>query len=122
VTNSLCHSGASAGAVVVVRVELTGTMLRLEVEDPGRGGVIAPRAPDHGGGFGLNLVQELSERWGLERVTAGGTRVWAQLVRTPAPILGQAFGSRATGDRLEHGKPSSGRAAERRRTPAGRDR
>ena len=65
VTNSVCHSGASDGAVVVLRVDLTGTLVRLEVEDPGRGGVIAPRAADLDGGFGLNLVQGLSERWGL---------------------------------------------------------
>jgi serine/threonine-protein kinase RsbW len=82
VANSVCHSGASPDAVVDVRVELTDTMVRLEVGDPGRGGVIAPRAPDLGGGFGLNLVQGLCERWGLERVAAGGTRVWAQLGST----------------------------------------
>jgi hypothetical protein len=47
--------------------------------------VIAPRPPDpaSGGGFGLRLVQALSERWGLERVSDGGTIVWAQLARTP---------------------------------------
>jgi anti-sigma regulatory factor (Ser/Thr protein kinase) len=98
VTNSVCHSGASDGAMIV-RVELTGTMVRLEVEDPGRGGVIAPRTPDLGGGFGLNLVQGLCERWGLERVAAGGTRVWAQLAR--APESAEASGFRAAGDRLE---------------------
>jgi hypothetical protein len=31
----------------------------------------------------LNLVQMLSERWGLERAREGGTRVWAQLSRGP---------------------------------------
>jgi anti-sigma regulatory factor (Ser/Thr protein kinase) len=83
VTNSLRHSGASAGDGVVVRVELTRSMLRIEVEDPGSGGVIGPRAADAevGGGFGLNLVQALSELWGVERVAVGGTRVWAQLAR-----------------------------------------
>jgi anti-sigma regulatory factor (Ser/Thr protein kinase) len=83
VTNSVLHSGASAGDGVLVRVELTRTMLRLEVEDPGREGAIGPRAGDaeQGGGFGLNLVQALSERWGVERVAVGGTRVWAQLAR-----------------------------------------
>lgn len=83
VTNSVRHSGASAGDGVVVRVELTPSMLRIEVEDPGRGGVIGPGAGDgeRGGGFGLNLVQALSERWGVERVAVGGTRVWAQLAR-----------------------------------------
>ena len=100
VTNGVCHSGASDGAIVV-RVELTGTMVRLEVEDPGRGGVIAPRAPDLGGGFGLNLVHGLCERWGLERVAAGGTRVWAQLARASAPASAEASGCRAAGDRLE---------------------
>jgi anti-sigma regulatory factor (Ser/Thr protein kinase) len=99
VTNSVRHSRASAGAVVAVRVELTETMVRLEVEDPGRGGLIAPRDPDLGGGFGLNLVQGLSERWGLERVAAGGTRVWARLARAPAPTPAEASGCRATGDR-----------------------
>ena len=56
-------------------------MVRLDVADAGRGGVIAPRPPDlrAGGGMGLNLVQKLSERWGLERSAASGTRVWAQL-------------------------------------------
>jgi anti-sigma regulatory factor (Ser/Thr protein kinase) len=83
VSNSVRHSGVSG--VVVVDVQLTAAMVRLEVADPGRAGVIAPRSPDHanGGGFGLQLVAELSERWGLERVAAGGTRVWAQLLRTP---------------------------------------
>jgi anti-sigma regulatory factor (Ser/Thr protein kinase) len=83
VTNSLCHSGASADEDVVVRVDLTPGMVRLEVEDPGGGGVIGPRAGDghNGGGFGLNIVQQLSERWGVERVAVGGTRVWAQLAR-----------------------------------------
>ena len=83
VTNSVRHSGAPAGECVVVRVEFRPGMLRLEVEDPGRGGEIAPRDGDtqRGGGFGLTLVQALSERWGVERVARGGTRIWAQLPR-----------------------------------------
>src|SRR4051794_24662938 len=85
VTNSVRHSGAPAPAVVVLRVELTPGMVRVEVDDPGCDGVVAPRAPDfvNGGGFGLNLVRALSERWGLERIAAGGTRVWAQLALAP---------------------------------------
>ena len=112
VTNAVRHSGASDGAVVVLCVELTGTMVRLEVRDPGCEGVIAPRAPDleHGGGFGLHVVRAVSERWGLEQVAAGGTRVWAHLrsVRTAAPAAAQdeglavgvaRNGHRATGER-----------------------
>jgi anti-sigma regulatory factor (Ser/Thr protein kinase) len=85
VTNSVQHSGVGAGEQLTVRVDLGQTWCRVEVEDPGRDGVIAPRPPDsvHGGGMGLHLVQTLSERWGLERVWDGGTRVWAHLSRAP---------------------------------------
>lgn len=80
-TNSVRHSGAPADAPLSFRVGVSTRMVRLEVQDPGRDGVIAPRPADRhgGGGFGLNIVQALSERWGLERVAGGGTRVWAQL-------------------------------------------
>jgi anti-sigma regulatory factor (Ser/Thr protein kinase) len=88
VTNSVLHSHAPAEAGLVLRLELSDGAVRLEVEDPGRRGAVAPRAPDldRGGGFGLNLVQQLSERWGLERVATGGTRVWAQIaLASPRP-------------------------------------
>jgi signal transduction histidine kinase len=81
VTNSVRHSGASDPDALVLRVELALTTLWLEVEDPGQGGSIAAREPDldGGGGMGLNLVRTMSERWGVEQVGAGGTRVWARL-------------------------------------------
>ena len=88
VTNSVCHGGSADGEELVVRLELMPGVLRIEVEDSGRAGAVAPRTPDlagGGGGFGLVLVQALSERWGLERVAAGGTRVWAQLARNVQP-------------------------------------
>jgi anti-sigma regulatory factor (Ser/Thr protein kinase) len=90
VSNSVRHSGVPEGDDVVVRVQLWADGCRLEVEDSGRDGVIAPqpRDPLRAGGMGLDLVQTLSERWGLERVAAGGTRVWAQLA--PAPPLAPA--------------------------------
>jgi anti-sigma regulatory factor (Ser/Thr protein kinase) len=84
VSNSVRHS-AAAGQAVVVRVGVERTLLRLEVEDSGSAGAIAPRAPDlnNGGGLGLQLVHELSERWGIERATGRGTRIWAHLRRAP---------------------------------------
>jgi serine/threonine-protein kinase RsbW len=86
VTNSVRHSGAGEGDDVVVRVHVWRDMCRLEVEDPGGDGVIAPRPPGpvDGSGMGLNLVQMLSERWGVVRAAGGPTRVWAQL-RCGAP-------------------------------------
>jgi anti-sigma regulatory factor (Ser/Thr protein kinase) len=81
-TNSVTHSGATAGDALVLRVECSTTRVRLEVEDCGRGDSIAARPADvgRGGGFGLNLVPTLRERWGVERAVAGPTRVWAQLL------------------------------------------
>jgi hypothetical protein len=84
VTDSLHHSGVS-DTVVIVGVQLTPAMVRLEVSDPGRAGVIRPRSPfaADGRGFRVQLLESLSERWGLERAAAGRTRTWAQLLRTP---------------------------------------
>ena len=83
VSNSVRHSGVPEGEEVVVRVRLWRDGFRLEVEDPGRSGVIAPQPQDplRGGGMGLHLVQTLSERWGVVRATEGPTCVWAQLPR-----------------------------------------
>jgi serine/threonine-protein kinase RsbW len=84
-TNSVRHSGATPGDDLVLRVERSKTAVRLEVEDSGRGHTVVARPPDlnGGGGFGLNLVHTLSERWGVEHAVAGPTRVWAQLSLTP---------------------------------------
>jgi anti-sigma regulatory factor (Ser/Thr protein kinase) len=89
VTNSVRHSGVPEGEDVVVRVDVWRDGCRLEVEDPGRDGVIAPQPQDllKGGGVGLNLVQMLSERWGVVRAAEGPTRVWAQLPRAAAPPI-----------------------------------
>jgi anti-sigma regulatory factor (Ser/Thr protein kinase) len=83
VSNSVRHSGVPEGEDLVVRVRLWQDGFRLEVEDPGRNGVIAPKPPDlvRGGGMGLHLVQTLSERWGVTRASEGPTCVWAQLPR-----------------------------------------
>jgi anti-sigma regulatory factor (Ser/Thr protein kinase) len=122
VTNSVRHSGASPAGVVVVRVRLTETTVGIEVEDRGRAGVIAPRPADleGGGGFGLNVVQALSERWGLERIAAGGTRVRARLPRAPLSAPSTAETSVVRGARSSrNGKPGNGRAAHERRRRAG---
>jgi anti-sigma regulatory factor (Ser/Thr protein kinase) len=85
VSNSLRHSGFGDGDgdVVVVSVELTLESFRVGVLDPGSDAAIAVRPADmeSGGGFGLNLVRMLSERWGVEYLGSGGTQVWAQLRR-----------------------------------------
>ena len=79
VTNSVRHADAPADAVISVRAQLGADVVCLEVEDRGSTGSIARRAPDlqHGGGFGLNVVEMLSARWGVNRDV--GTRVWAEI-------------------------------------------
>ena len=86
VTNSLRHSDAALGEVMV-SVELMPDWFRIGVQDSGSGAVITARPADlvSGSGFGLNLVQMLSERWGVERLAGGGTQVWAQISRAEGP-------------------------------------
>lgn len=87
VTNSVQHSGASVGDALLVRVGRFDGGFRLEVEDSGQAGFVAPRVADlrSDGGFGLHLVEDLSERWGVERDARRGTRVWAEFSNTPSP-------------------------------------
>jgi anti-sigma regulatory factor (Ser/Thr protein kinase) len=79
VTNSLRHAGLADAATVRVFAQFVDDALRLEVEDGGTGGAVRRRAPnrDRGGGFGLNIVDALAARWGVERDR--GTLVWVEL-------------------------------------------
>src|SRR5215210_4869593 len=80
VSNSLRQNAAPYGQAVVVRVTLEGASWRLEVEDPGGGGVLAPDPERAAAGrLGMNLVQRLSECWGVEHAAQRGTRAWAYL-------------------------------------------
>jgi anti-sigma regulatory factor (Ser/Thr protein kinase) len=79
VTNSVRHAGLPKGARVRVSAALAAGVLRLEVQDGGTSGTVAPRAPseDGGGGFGLNIIEAVALRWGVER--HGATLLWAEL-------------------------------------------
>jgi serine/threonine-protein kinase RsbW len=83
VANSVRHAGTAADSVLSVRAPVHADVLVLEVQDRGAGGSITRRAPDMdaGGGFGLNLVEALSRRWGVNR--DAGTRVWVELAFPP---------------------------------------
>ena len=79
VGNSVRHADAAADAAISVRAHLRPDALCLDVGDRGMSGSISRRAPDleRGGGFGLNVVEVLSRRWGVHR--DAGTHVWAEL-------------------------------------------
>jgi anti-sigma regulatory factor (Ser/Thr protein kinase) len=83
VTNSVRHAQLARDMTIRISVALVDGAVRIEVEDPGDG-AIAAVAPDreHGGGFGLYLVEILAERWGT--TNDGKTCVWAELAVSPA--------------------------------------
>jgi anti-sigma regulatory factor (Ser/Thr protein kinase) len=77
VTNSVRHADQPPGAPVRLSTFAMDGVLRVEVEDGGHG-VVRRRAPDPGaGGFGLELVERLAARWGVNH--EHGTRVWFEL-------------------------------------------
>lgn len=83
VTNAIRHAGLDDGDVIRLVVSTGRRALRVEVCDPGRGFEIGDPEPDpgHPAGWGLYLVRELSDRWGVERNAQ--TRVWFELDREP---------------------------------------
>ncbi len=76
VTNAIVHG---AGAVDVT-VSLAGDRVRMEVVDEGDGvGPIGPAFadPDAVGGWGLQVIEGLSDEWGARR-EADHTWVWME--------------------------------------------
>jgi anti-sigma regulatory factor (Ser/Thr protein kinase) len=83
VANSVVHGELGAGDTVLVSIYLAADTLRLEIDNPGTVGVVerAPRPTDQPrrGGFGLELVDILATRWGVNR--SDSTNVWFELSR-----------------------------------------
>ena len=81
VTNSIRHAGLPDGELIRLVVVAGERALRIEVCDSGPGFELAEPVPDPSrpSGWGLYLVRELADRWGVERAT--GTRVWFELDR-----------------------------------------
>jgi anti-sigma regulatory factor (Ser/Thr protein kinase) len=86
VTNSIRHAGLAPDQAIALHVDLVDGRVRVEVCDDGTG--FAPTAPtvrtqadDQASGWGLFLVREVSDRWGVS--TDGVTRVWFELVDRP---------------------------------------
>lgn len=84
VTNSVRHTDTRPDAVVHLEVSLSPTIVRIEVTDAGQGFTPVARTADQdqGSGWGIFLVDRLSERWGVLR--NGGAHVWCELRRNVA--------------------------------------
>jgi anti-sigma regulatory factor (Ser/Thr protein kinase) len=95
VTNSLRHSGARPDDQVRLTIRAMPGRVWIAVQDPGLGADIMAAAadPTRSNGFGLQLVETLSEHWGVERLARGGTQVWAQVLC----VAGGAAGMNSSG-------------------------
>jgi integral membrane sensor domain MASE1/anti-sigma regulatory factor (Ser/Thr protein kinase) len=79
VTNCVRHAGLTGPEPIHLRVLVKAGVLRVEVRDPGVGfepRVVQP-GPEQVGGWGLYIVEQLADRWGI-RPEGGGTAVWLE--------------------------------------------
>jgi anti-sigma regulatory factor (Ser/Thr protein kinase) len=84
VTNSLRHANLGPEEAITLNVALDDRVIRVEVADPGKGFELDgnPGDPDTVEGWGLYLVETLSDRWGVERSPQGAANVvWFELDR-----------------------------------------
>ena len=86
VTNVVRHThGGRSIAASDMRVRMYADRVRVEVRDDGPGFRPAERGEDQdpGSGWGLFLVDELADEWGIE--SGVQNCVWFELARTPLP-------------------------------------
>jgi anti-sigma regulatory factor (Ser/Thr protein kinase) len=79
VANSIRHADLAPSQPVRLVVELARRRLRCEIHDRGRG-FSARTPPETGsgeGGWGLHLVDRLTDRWGVDEEE--GTLVWFEI-------------------------------------------
>ena len=81
VTNSVRHASAGHSEELELEVRVSEETIHVCVTDRGPGFEAAPRAPedDPGSGWGLFLVEQLSDRWGVD--LNGSTQVWFEIER-----------------------------------------
>ena len=79
VTNAVRHAGLSSNDAISLDIAPRPGKVRISVADEGRGFQIwGVRPPDDlGSGWGLHLVRQLSDRWGVSQ--NGSTEVWFEL-------------------------------------------
>jgi serine/threonine-protein kinase RsbW len=83
VSNAVRHAGTDEDRTVRVRLDATPERVHVDVIDEGPGFEPGPHAIRDGdpleAGFGLALVDELADRWGVE--AEGGACVWFEIDR-----------------------------------------
>jgi anti-sigma regulatory factor (Ser/Thr protein kinase) len=77
VTNSVVHGGASEKDAIELSLAWSPQALRIEVLDRGPGFGASLSNPEREGGWGLQLVEKMADRWGVIRTDA--TIVWFEV-------------------------------------------
>src|SRR5207248_10404928 len=72
VTNAVLHG---TGAITL-RIDVEANAVRVEVADDGNVAVEPTPAPGAHGGWGLRIVEQLADEWGI---IDGSTKVWFRL-------------------------------------------
>jgi anti-sigma regulatory factor (Ser/Thr protein kinase) len=85
VTNCVKHARIGPEESIVLSVEIGAERVRVSVADEGPGfeppaKPVTEAAAESGSGWGLFLVEQLSEDWGVTR--SSGATVWFELGRT----------------------------------------
>src|SRR3954452_339985 len=78
VTNSVKHANVSEDDSIMLDVDINGDVVRVEVRDSGPGFERPAAAPpnDADEGWGLFLVEQLADEWGVD---SGRRAVWFQI-------------------------------------------
>ena len=74
VTNGIVHGGADAPAPIMLDLVVNGDIW-CRVRDHGRGFASRLRHATVGGGWGLQVIEQLSDRWGMQS-SPHRTEVW----------------------------------------------
>jgi anti-sigma regulatory factor (Ser/Thr protein kinase) len=77
------HARGAGATPIQMRAELEGDRVRVTIAEGGGAYRLPSRSPEPGdAGFGLALVQRLSDRWGMRRERDRAT-VWLEMLRAP---------------------------------------
>ena len=94
-TNSVRHAGCDESGEIAIEADVVHDRVRVRLSDTGQGFEVhtpLPPATGAAGGYGLVLLERLSDRWGVQR--ENGFSVWFEVQRERLPF-GDDRGPRA---------------------------
>jgi anti-sigma regulatory factor (Ser/Thr protein kinase) len=82
VTNSVRHANLDPDAWITLRVDAGPDTIRVEIHDDGCGfdADVTPTSMYQESGWGLFLISQIADRWGVS-TDAAGTTVWLEIAR-----------------------------------------